>query len=141
MNAYSELKSKPETCYLPCQNMNSKHVEYGSLLSCAAMLVSFYWIQVSPKHEYDEKSDLIYEFVVLCYVLSIKWLALFFLSNLNVLITVKCMVAVIVSIKSECDHSEINGCLCSELKFILALFSTARNDGFQAENGRSKWVK
>ena len=44
----------------------------------------------------------------------------------------------IVSIKSECDHSEINDCLCSELKFILALFSTTRNDGFQAENGRSK---
>jgi len=82
-------------------NINMKHVTYlvkiwtENMLNMvhfflvAAMFVSFYWIWISSKHQYDENFDLVYKFVVLCYVLSIKWLVLSFLSNLNVLITVK----------------------------------------------------
>ena len=103
------INMKHATCLVKIWTENMLNMVHFFLV--AAMLVSFYWIWISSKHQYDEKSDLVYKFVVLCYVLSIKWLVLSFLSNLNVLITVKWLL-MFFSIKFEQWN-----------RFILALFN------------------
>ena len=78
----------------------TENIEYGSLLSCGWHACFFLLNLNKLKHEYDEKYDLIYKLLVLCYALSVKWLVLFFLSNLNVLIIVKWLL-IFFSIKYE----------------------------------------
>jgi len=81
------INMKHATCLVKIWTENMLNMVHCFFV--AAMLVSFYWFWISSKHQHDEKFDLVYKFLVLCYVLSIKWLVLSFLSNLNVLITVK----------------------------------------------------